>query len=223
MTVKKVHSMKFQPTDSCDEIRQEIMEIENSTRLLQGRLENTESQKGKAVIRGIIKVLEIQRQEKIEELIECENNDLVNLQAYLINVDLDHAGRKIQLSGSIRNLDAMPAEGPVSYVLESTMTFYPETENEQGETKSEIRTLVGEIPAGSKIDPLGTYITEVLELPLKYRSDSQQAQYSFRFIIDPNQKMNDINGEDNVKIMTRTFYNPDLFKGSLPNIFEVER
>ena len=87
---KNISRMADLSFNTRDEIRQEILEIENSIRLLRERLDHSDSQKGKAVLRGIVRILEIQRQEKVEEMLAFENNVLVNLQAHQINLELDH-------------------------------------------------------------------------------------------------------------------------------------
>ena len=173
-------------------------------------------------VKSLIHQLALGRQ----QLRACEEQHLPpasrpDLLAFGVSVILNHAARRLRVAAIVKNIGKGRAVGPFQIAMAVT---------EKSFFGSEIisHVQVFQVPAGLIIFPepvlappnvaalnvggevglLTTYVTEEMEVPLRYINENPAFEYEIEFLVDSEQVLNEPNESNNFYRGRRWFTNP---------------
>jgi len=144
-----------------------------------------------------------------------------DLLAFGVSVILNHAAKRLKVAAIVKNIGKGRAVGPFKIAMSVT---------EKRVLGSEIisHVQVFQVPAGLIIFPepvlapadvaafnvggevglLTTYVTEEMEVPLRYINENPAFEYEIEFLVDSEQVLNESNESNNLYRGRRWFTNP---------------
>jgi hypothetical protein len=150
-----------------------------------------------------------------------------DLVAQGIAVSVDHVNRRLKVAAIVKNIGKARAAGP--FRIDMAIT-----ERSGATTISHVH--VFQVPASVVIDPplvlaenpnalaaivggiaiSDTYVTEKMEVPLRYIDESPSFRYDIEFLVDVDQVLNESNESNNRYFSTRWFTTPAAVEREKP-------
>ena len=151
-----------------------------------------------------------------------------DLLAYGIRIETDHANRRLRVAAIVKNIGKAPAAGPFRIDMAVTERTGPST------MVSHVQ--VFQVPPGVVLHPkpvlenptalaaivgggttiTDTYVTEKMEVPLRYFDETPSFRYDIEFLVDVEQTLSESDETNNRYFSTRWFSSPAAVEREKP-------